>query len=80
MNITVNPLEDVEKTAADGEFSDEDDDDEESSDNDSECSFHDEEVSDDEEAHEVRKRREKILKEYSGASSSGRTTIRSRMG
>ena len=53
MNITINPLDDVEKSGAgEVDFSDEEEDDE-SSDNDSECSFRDEEVSDDEEATEV---------------------------
>ncbi|CAD6191725.1 unnamed protein product [Caenorhabditis auriculariae] len=49
MNITVNPLDDVEKNEVVDEFSDE-----ESSDGESDCSYHDdEEVSDEEEAPEV---------------------------
>lgn len=52
MNITVNPLDDVEKNGGETAFSD--DEEEDSSDNDSECSFRDEDVSDDEEAPEVR--------------------------
>ena len=51
MNITINPLDDVEKSGVEVEYSD--DEDEESSDNDSECSFRDEDMSDDEEATEV---------------------------
>ncbi|CAB3405465.1 unnamed protein product [Caenorhabditis bovis] len=56
MNITVNPLDDVEKNEGLDEYSeddDDDDDDDDDSDAESECSYHDDDVSDEEDNSDV---------------------------